>query len=99
MYTSSQAEIEHIKCTLPVFKARVICQAAFTKFGRITPKLTPASFQYMYRELTGDHSACMNLDEAELQKRVNLLVDMEDEDVVVDLRHLNAGCKSMYNTF
>ena len=41
----------------------------------------------------------MYLDEAELQKRVNLLVDMDDVDVIVDLCHLNAGCKSMYETF
>ena len=32
-------------------------------------------------------------------KRVKLLVDMEDADVVVDLRHLNAGRKSTYDTF
>lgn len=35
----------------------------------------------------------------EIQKKVNPLVDMEDADVVVDLRHLNTGHKSTYGTF
>ena len=72
---------------------------AFRKFGRITPGMSAATFRYMYKELTGDYSASSNLDQSEIEKRVKLAIDMEDSDVIVDLRHLNSGCKSMYDPF
>ena len=72
---------------------------AFRKFGRITPGMSAATFRYMYKELTGDYSASSNLDQSEIEKRVKLAIDMEDSDVIVDLRHLNSGRKSMYDPF
>ena len=53
----------------------------------------------MYKELTGDCSASCNLDQSEIEKRVKLAIDMEDSDIIVDLRHLNSGRKSIYDSF
>ena len=48
---------------------------------------------------TGDHSVPSNLTEAEVDERMQQLIDMEDPDVVVDLRHLNQGTFPKYNAF
>ena len=47
----------------------------------------------------GDASAASTLDEKVINVRVQLFVDMEDLDVVVDLRALNTGRKTQYDTF
>ena len=89
----SQSEIEHIKNMLPVFKTRAMRRAAFRRFERLTPKLSSVAFNYMYKELTGDQSAATNIDQAEIEKRVKMIVDMED------LRHLKSGRKGIYDVF
>ena len=98
-FTRSQSEIEHIKNMLPVFKTRAMCKAAFRRFGRLTPKLSSVAFNYMYKELTGDQSAAKNIDQAEIERRVKMIVDMEDVDAIIDLRHLNSGRKGIYDVF
>lgn len=47
----------------------------------------------------GDASAASSLDEKVINDRVQLFVDMEDPDVVLDLRALNSGQKTKYDTF
>ena len=49
--------------------------------------------------VTGDASASSNLDEADVDERVRLILEMEDPDVVLDLRALNTGAKIQYDTF
>ena len=39
------------------------------------------------------------LSEQEVNERVQLYVDMEDPDIVLDLRSLNSGQKSKYDAF
>jgi hypothetical protein len=84
---------------LPVFETRAMRRAAFSRFGRLTPKIAPVAFNYMYKELTGDQSAATNVDQCEIEKRVKMLINMEDVDTIVDLRHLNSGRKSMYDVW
>ena len=48
---------------------------------------------------TNDASASTNLDEAEIDERMRMSLEMEDADIVVDLRHLNSGRKTRYNVF
>lgn len=88
--------IESIKEMLSVYKTRAMHSAAFDKFRRLSSNTT---FRYIYKDLTGDHSAPANLDQAEIENRVRLLVDMEDADVIVDLRHVNSSRKSTYDAF
>ena len=47
----------------------------------------------------GDASVAWSLDEKVINDRVQLFVDMEDPDVVLDLRALNSGQKTKYNKF
>ena len=54
------------------------------------------AFHYMYKELTGDQSVAIDFDQSELEKRMKMFIDMEDADIIVDLRHLNS---SKYDLF
>ena len=45
------------------------------------------------------HSAASNLTEAEVDERMQTLIDMEDPGTVVDLCHLNCGAESKYDAF
>ena len=40
-----------------------------------------------------------NLPEAEIDDRVRMVLDTEDPDVIIDLRHLNSGRKGQYDVF
>lgn len=44
----------------------------------------------------GDASAASSLDEKVINDRVQLFVDMEDPDVILDLKALNSGQKTKY---
>ena len=69
---------------LPVFKTRAMHRAAFNRFGILTPKISSVAFIYMYKKLTGDQSAAINIDQSKIEKRVKILIDMEDVDTIVD---------------
>lgn len=97
--THSQRTIEKVKEEIPVFHTRAMRKALFSKFGRVTPSIKPAILRALYRELTSDASAPTNQLEAEIDERVKRVLDMEDPDIVIDLRHLNTGKKSQYDVF
>jgi hypothetical protein len=69
------------------------------KYGRVAPNIKPAVLRSLYRDLTDDSSAATNQHTAEIDERVRLILDMEDPDVVLDMRALNAGHKSQYDVF
>ena len=48
---------------------------------------------------TGDASAASQLSEQEVNERVRLFVQMEDPEIVLDLRSLNTGQKTKYDCF
>ena len=87
--TTSQNTIEEIKKSLPAFHSRAMRKAMYSKYGRICPTIKPATLRYLYHDLTGDNSMSENLHEAEIDKRMHQLVDMEDSEIIVDLRHHN----------
>ena len=97
--SESQRTIEKVKEQLPVFHTRAMKSALRSKFGRVTPNIKPVILRALYRELTADASAPTNLHEAEIDERMRMIIEMEDADIVLDLRHLNTGRKSQYDAF
>ena len=73
--------------------------AMFKKFGRISPSIKPSSLRYFYKELTGDESAASTTEQADVDKRIKQIIDMEDPNVLPDLRELNTGRSAKFNTF
>ena len=53
----------------------------------------------MYRQLTGDTSAASCESEKDIDERLRQALDLEDPDIVVDLRHHNKGQSSKYDKF
>ena len=74
-----------------------------SKFGRVAPNIKPVILciilHALYRELTNDASAPTNLHEAEIDERMRMILETEDADIMLDLRHLNTGRKSQYDVF
>ena len=63
------------------------------KYGLVAASVKPAVLQTFYKDLSGDSSAASNLDEAEIDRRVQLILDMVPEDsyTLIDLRALNSS--------
>ena len=84
----SQAIIEEIKPSFPVYHTRAMRTEMFSKFGLVAPGVKPAVLRYFYRSLTGDSSSAKDSSEAEIDSRVLEVLSMEPEDpqTVFDLR-------------
>ena len=102
VFERSMHVIEVIKPLLPQYHTRAMKRSLFSKFGRVTKGVKPAILRAFYREISNDCSASSNLLEAEIDKRVQLVLDMEPEDpnTVIDLRSLNSSAgRTKYDVF
>ena len=52
-----------------------------------------------YRAATGDQSASLTTAEEELDERLRKFLEMEDPDLIVDLRELNKGHSNKFAVF
>lgn len=52
--------------------------------------------RYFYQDLTGDSSGSETLSQEEVDVRVKQAIEMEDLDIISDLRHLNSGAKAYF---
>ena len=95
--SESQRTIEKAKSEIPIFHTRAMKRALASKFGRVSPSMKPVLLRALYKELTNDASASTNLHEAEIDERMRMILEMEDADIVVDLRHFNSGRKTRYD--
>ena len=95
----SQPIIEEVKKEVPKYFTRAMKKAIQEKFGRLSPKVKPMEFRFIFKELTGDCSASTNLSESEVDQRVKEFVDMEDLEIIPDLRTHNKGRKKSFEEF
>ena len=98
-FEQSIATIERVKQLLPSFHTRAMRRAMFEKFGRFSHSVKPAMLRYFYCDLTGDSSASETTAEGEVDRRVLQFLEMEDPDILLDLRAVNSGQKSKYDLF
>lgn len=80
---------------LPPIHTHAMRKVLFTKFGRLSPNV---KLRYLYSELNGDHSAADTTDQAEIDAFVCQIIELEDCDIIPDLRTLNSSI-SRANTF
>jgi hypothetical protein len=95
----SQQAIEEVKKCIPVFHTRAMKSALFSKFGRLTSKVKPAVLRQFYRELTGDQSSSDSTDQSVVDKRIQLILDMEDPEISPDLCIHNSGHATKFEVF
>ena len=98
-FEQSQVVIENIRSQIPRYHTRAMRSAMFEKFGRISPATKPSALRYFYRELTGDQAAASSTDQAVVDERIKQIIDMEDPNVLQDLRALNSGQATKFNTY
>ena len=99
LYLDCQTKVNKCPYAYPSLKGlSKICQpyhtrgtqkALFNKFGRIVPNAKPAHLRYFYSELTGDVSASINFMQADVDSRIRLFIDLEDPNIITDIRTLN----------
>ena len=92
--------IENIKKTIPIYHTRALRREFKDKFRNVA-KVPPVVLAEMYRTLTSDATAVPN---DSVRRRLRLLLHadydyLSDESVVVDLRQLNEGKPSKFETF
>ena len=85
------------KAEIPTFHNRAMKTALASKFGSVS--LGMKLLHALYRELTNDASAPTNHNETEIDERMRIILEIEDADIVVDLRHSNSGRKTRYSVF
>ena len=83
---------------IPHFHTRAVRFRFIQVFGLVTGA-KPAILREIYRQLTGDSSSARDEAEAQIDERVRTAIDMEDPDVIIDLRALNHGHSSRYDVF
>ena len=98
-FSLSQQTIEMAKKEIPVFHTRAMRYSLLQKFGRVCSTIKPVVLRALYREISNDSSAPNTLSEAEIDERMERVLEMENPDLVVDLRQLSTGKKSKYDAF
>ena len=94
----SASVILQVQEQIPHFHTRAMRSRFIQVFGLVTG-VKPAILREMYRQLTGDNSSAHDEEEAQINGRVRLAIDMEDPDVIIDLRAHNQGQPSRYDVF
>ena len=62
-------------------------------------KAKSSAFRAIYRMLTGDDSAAETLNEAKVDERVRLALELGDPEIAIDLREHNNGQPGKYDVF
>ena len=88
--------ISKVKCAIPNYTSRAMQKAFSDRYNHVK-KLTPVVLRSMYSFLTGN--SCSESQSSEIDKRLQMMLDDPDVDLVVDNRELNAGRKSQFELF
>ena len=84
---------------LPVYHTRAMKREFVNHYGSLMSGTKPYILHSIYRELTGDASGSRTYDEAQVDVRLKEVLELEDFEVIVDLRELNEGRTSKYDEF
>ena len=83
---NSPGVTEELKSKLPVFHSRQMKREFVNKFERVSSAVKPSVLRYFYQNLTGDSSTSETTSQKELDSRVKQMIEMEDPDIVTNLR-------------
>ena len=83
---------------LPIYHTRAMRAEFISSFGRVTG-VKSAVLREAYRRLTGDCSAARTVNEEGVDKRVCEFLQLEDPDLIFDLRVNNKGQSEKYEQF
>ena len=97
---SCQPILETLKASLPEYHTRAMRRAMFEKFGLVTKNVKKSVLRHFYRDLTGDCATSPSISEKEVDERLSALFELEEPDLIYDLRDANPGNQSnRYSVF
>uniref|UniRef100_UPI00358E6566 uncharacterized protein n=1 Tax=Myxine glutinosa TaxID=7769 RepID=UPI00358E6566 len=83
----------------PTYHSRVMRREFVRCFGMKPMNVKAAFLREAYHRLTGDSSAADTRSQAEVDKRIQRLLDEEDPDIIWDLRSNNSGRPEQFGVF
>ena len=95
----NQKIIDKIKADVPTYHNRALRKHLISQFGHISKQSNLALLREFYRQATGDQSASLTTAEKELDARLREALEMEDADIIVDLRENNGSQSDKYKVF
>lgn len=98
LLTQSQAVVRKVEATIPTYHTRAM-RKQFVHDFQLFVHMEPKVMREMYRCLTGDSSASTNLSEATVDERIQRILQLQDPDILPDLRHFNEGRPEKYQVF
>jgi hypothetical protein len=99
MLNENQSVIAAIQTAAPTYHHRALRQHLITQFGKISQSSNLALLREFYRQATNDHSASLTTSEEELDTRLHEALEMEDPDLIVDLRENNGRTTDKFKVF
>nr|XP_022306505.1 uncharacterized protein LOC111112916 isoform X2 [Crassostrea virginica] len=90
--------IQALSKDLPSYHTRAM-RRAFINKASLLCNLNASNARYIYKSLAGDCSLAENSTEKEVDLRVQQAFEMEDPDIITDLRQHNTGQPSKYQAF
>ena len=96
--TKDTSIVDKITADMPVYHTRFM-RRKFLREATLLTAAKPGKLIYLYKTLTGDMSAGENISDDVRRERVQTLIDIEDPDVIVDLREHNEGRPEKYQLF
>lgn len=84
--------IAKVQADAPAYHHRYLRKQLISKFGLISRSSNLSLLREFYRQATGDQSASLTTTEKEMDARLREALEMEDPELLIDLRG-NNGCK------
>ena len=89
---------EKLSSQIPIYHSRAMKREFVQSFGTVT-NCKPSFLRKAYQYLTGDASSSRTTSEEERDKRVAEMLELQDPDLVADLRFDNKGQPEKYSEF
>ena len=98
LFNENGRVITEIHKSISVYHTRAMRHEVVRSYGCLC-NAKPAVLREIYHQLTSDSSANANVQQEQVDERVKLALDCEDEDIIWDLREMNVGRPEKYNVF
>ena len=97
---SCQSIIESLKADMLEYHTHAMRRAMFDKFGLVNKNVKKSVLRHFYCDLTGDRATSPSISEKEVDERLSALFELEEPDLIYDLRDVNPGNQSnRYSVF
>ena len=98
IFNENRDVVQSLMRNVPVYHTRAM-RRLFIQKASLMCNVKCKDARYIYRELSGDNSAPETVDQFEVDKRVALAFDMQDPEILTDLREHNTGQPKKYSVF